>query len=214
MGNSETIKINLGCGPDGIEGWVNYDWGWLPFISRYQWLLKILIKIKILNKNYLKVWPETTLQDLREGIPQKDNSADWIYCSNFFEHLEKYQTENLLEECYRILKNVGSLRIVMPNVRKIVNEYLKTNNADKFCSEFYGFDKNVTQKGFKSWLYRIAIRGHLWMYDEESIMDLLKNVGFKRITKSEFRKSKMPDVKKLDLAVHQKLGMYIEASKT
>lgn len=203
------VNVNLGCGPDGLEGWVNIDWGWLPILSKLPLLRTFLIKIKLLNSNYDKHWPKIVLHDLRLGIPLESNSVDWIYNSNFIEHLDKYQVKKLLIDSWRVLKKTGQLRLVVPDLKKVVANYIKNKDADVFCREFYGFDKDKI-----TGLIKIAIRGHQWMYDERSLLDLLKDVGFKNIKISSYRRSQMPGVDKLDLECHRQLGLYIEACKT
>jgi predicted SAM-dependent methyltransferase len=202
------VKINLGSGPDGIEGWINYDWGWLPLLGKLTSLRKFLIWTGILSKNYERIWPGVELQDLRKGIPLQNESVDWVYSSNFLEHLEKYETARLLSECFRVLKKGGRVRLVVPDINKVIGNYQQNGDADLFCREFYGFDKDKL-----TGLSRKAIRGHQWMYDFKSLTSLLKECGFKNILKSKYRESGLKDVVKLDLAVHQELGLYVEASK-
>ena len=51
------------------------------------------------------------------------------------------------------------------------------------------------------------------MYDFESLALMLRESGFSSVSKSAYRKSEMDDVKKLDLSIHEELGLYIEALK-
>ncbi|MBI2465049.1 methyltransferase domain-containing protein [Candidatus Shapirobacteria bacterium] len=202
------VRINLGSGPDGVQGWINYDWGWLPFLAKIPLLRRLLVSLGILDKSYQRDWREVVLHDLRKGIPLMANSVDWIYSSNFLEHLEKYEAEELLKECLRVLKQNGKIRLVVPDLKKIMDKYLKNGDADVFCREFYGFDKDKNMGLGKS-----AIRGHQWMYDFENLSRLINKVGFTKIKNSAYRKSSMKDVDILDLPIHQELGLYIEASK-
>lgn len=204
----EEVRINLGSGPDGIKGWINYDWGLLPFFAKFPLIRRVLVLSGILDKSYERKWEGVVLHDLRKGIPERDNSVDWVYSSNFLEHLEKYETEVLLKECLRVLKIGGRIRLVVPDIRKVISNFAKTGDADVFCREFYGFDKDKKMGVSKS-----AIRGHQWMYDFESLKGLLKKVGFSMVEKSSYRKSNMSDVEVLDLPIHQELGLYIEAVK-
>ncbi|MFA5894337.1 MAG: methyltransferase domain-containing protein [Candidatus Shapirobacteria bacterium] len=204
----EEVRINLGSGPDGIKGWINYDWGLLPLFGKFPLFRKVLVTLGILDKSYERKWEGVILHDLRKGIPMADNSVDWVYSSNFLEHLEKYETEKLLSECLRVLKVNGKIRIVVPDIGKVMEKYKNTGDADVFCREFYGYDKDKMFGVSKS-----AVRGHQWMYDYQSLSNLLNKVGFVKITKSTFRKSTMRDIELLDLSIHQELGLYIEAEK-
>lgn len=204
MRRDKTVKINLGSGPSGVDGWINYDWGWLPILSKIPWFRRWLVKFKLLDVSYEITWPKIQLVDIRKELPLSDNSIEYIYCSNVLEHLEKYQTERLLEECLRVLKSDGRIRFVLPDLKQLIDQY---EGADKFCREFYGYNKDK-----KNW-NKLFIRGHQWMYDEKSIILIIKKAGFKKVEISEFRKSKMPNVNKLDLEIHRDLCMYIEAQK-
>ena len=66
------IKVNLGSGPEAINGWINYDWGILPLINKLG-LTKILVQMGILDKNYLVKWPKFFLVDIRKRFPLNDD---------------------------------------------------------------------------------------------------------------------------------------------
>ena len=66
------------------------------------------------------------VHDLRQiPYPFEDNSAEEIFASHFFEHLDGYERKAFIEECYRILikpqrdeygnvTRVGKLRLIHP----------------------------------------------------------------------------------------------------
>ncbi len=201
--SKKPVCVNLGCGPSGINGWINFDWGMLPLLSKFEFVLKLLARLGLLSNNYLVKWPKFKLVDIRKGIPLDDKSVDYIYCSHVLEHFEKWETEKILRECRRVLKKRGIMRIVLPDLEKLISKY-KLGEAEKFSREFYGFDKDK-----RSW-QRIFIRGHEWMYDKVTFVDLLKKIGFEKIELSERLKSKLPDIEKLDLAIHEELSVYYE----
>jgi hypothetical protein len=45
-----------------------------------------------------------------------------------------------LKECLRH-KN-GRIRLVVPDICKVISKYTKSGDTDVFCREFYGFDKD------------------------------------------------------------------------
>jgi predicted SAM-dependent methyltransferase len=201
--SKKLICVNLGCGPSGIEGWINYDWGMLPLMAKTQPILKLLVSLGVLSDRYLVKWPKFRLVDIRKRLPLSDKSVDYIYCSHVLEHLEKWEAESILKECRRVLKKKGVLRVVLPDLEKVISRY-RPGKADEFCREFYGFDKD------KKYLFSMFIRGHEWMYDKQSFLELLKNAGFENVEVSDRLKSKLPDVDKLDLPVHEELSVYYE----
>jgi len=201
-------KLNLGSGPNSAGGWINYDWGLLPFLGKFG-LTKIFVKLGLLDKSYDWKWPEITLVDIKNELPDENESVNFIYCSHVLEHFEKEEARDILKECRRVLKDKGIIRIVLPDLNKIIKNY---TNAEQFNREFFGFDKDL-YVGFLGKIKRLFIRGHQWMYDEKSAKDLLKDAGFNEIKICGFRKGKVPDLDKLDLEQHQKLSVYYEAKK-
>lgn len=197
------VKLNLGSGPDGVKGWTNFDWGVLPLVNRLG-LIKLLVNLKVISSNYLREWPEFSLVDIRKGLPVESKSVDWIYCSHVLEHFERYETGNLLKEIKRVLRKGGRVRIVLPDLKKVIKKY--GEDADEFCRKFWGYEKDKTA-GWQS----SFIRPHHWMYNEKSFEKILRESGFKKIELKGYQESLMPDVEKLDLKLHEDISMYIEA---
>jgi len=196
------VKLNLGCGPNGIEGWINYDWGVLPLLSKMRWLRNLLLRISWLPESYNVDWPRLELVDLRKGLPRVDASVDFIYCSHVLEHLEEWEAVELLRECRRVLRPGGVLRLVVPDLLKMVKNYY---GADEFCREFYGFDKDR-----RTWRRRF-IRGHEWMYDKNSLGRRLRDTGFVKVREVAWQKGLVPDLESLDLSIHKSLSLYYES---
>jgi len=92
--------LNLGCGNRYVESeaWLNVD-----FAVRHPRVLAI---------------------DLRKKLPFHENYFDLVYHSHVLEHFTCTDAKNLLDECYRILKPGGIIRIVVPDLENIVREYL------------------------------------------------------------------------------------------
>lgn len=203
MTHKTIIKLNLGCGPSGIDSWLNFDWGVLPILSKLTWLRKFLVKVNVLPPNYDIFWSKIKLVDIKKRLPLDDNSVDYIYCSHVLEHFEKYETRSILNECYRVLKKNGIMRIVLPDLKQIVSNY---GEADGFNRIYFGYDKD------KKSIFNFFIRGHQWMYDIKSICLLLKPI-FSRIEVKKFGFGGVPDLDKLDLKMHKNHSLYVEVIK-
>lgn len=81
--------------------------------------------------------PSIKKVDLLKGLPFKDNSFDVIYSSHFIEHIPKNSLNNFLNDCYRILKPNGIIRLITPDLEFLINEYsLHTANKDFAKSDF------------------------------------------------------------------------------
>jgi predicted SAM-dependent methyltransferase len=91
--------LNLGCGTRFHNAWTNVD-----FISS--------------DKNVIA-------HNLLHGIPFADNSYEVVYHSHVLEHFKKADGRNFIQECFRVLKPGGIVRIAVPDLERIAKEYLK-----------------------------------------------------------------------------------------
>ena len=88
------MKLNLGCGRHKLEGFINID------------------KVKECHPDIHR--------DLIRGLPFGDNTIDEIFTSHTFEHLKGEEDFIfVMNECYRVLKSNGILRIVVPSGYKL-----------------------------------------------------------------------------------------------
>lgn len=92
------MKLNLGSHNKVIEGYLNVD------------ALK-LDNVDIVHD--LTIFP----------YPFEDNSVDEILMTEFLEHIGFRYTEGVLKECFRILKEGGSLKIQVPDIREMMFAY-------------------------------------------------------------------------------------------
>ena len=90
--------LNLGCGSTFHPDWVNID-----FHDHGGTVLGY---------------------DLRLGIPCADSSMDVVYHSHVLEHFDRKDGRFFLEECFRVLRPGGMVRIAVPDLEGIVRAYL------------------------------------------------------------------------------------------
>lgn len=199
-------KINLGCGPVVAKGWIGFDYGLLPMLGKFNFT-SIISKFGLIEKSYVVKWPIFRYFDIRKTLPFDNSSVDYIYCSHVLEHFEKEEVVKILSECRRIIKSKGIVRIVLPDLKKLISEY---KDSDSFCREFYGYDKDL-MTGFVNRIKKIFLRGHEWMYDTQTIVKILKKVGFSQVKVCSYRKGECVDLVKLDLEFHKRLSLYVEA---
>ncbi len=70
--------------------------------------------------------PGVIAHDLRLRFPFADGSFDAAYGSHVLEHLEPAAAERLLQDCFRILKPGGTIRIAVPDLESIVRLYVSS----------------------------------------------------------------------------------------
>ncbi len=97
--------LNLGCGATFHEDWVNVD--------------------------YTDHGGKVLAYDLRLGIPFADKTFDVVYHSHILEHMPKAWGDFFLQECYRVLRPGGLLRVVLPDLENVTRAYLESLEAAK-----------------------------------------------------------------------------------
>ena len=211
------VKVNLGCGPSGIDGWINYDWGILPLISKIPFLQRIIFSFRLLPSFYSAKWPKLELVNIQKKLPLKDESVNYIYCSHVLEHFEPWEALGVLKECKRIMKTGGVLRIVTPDIRKLIDIYLNSGNnaraARLLCNMWWGFDKDRQPTSFLEKLSRRFTRENLWNYDEEEMTALIKSAGFNHVSLVSVGKGEVPDIDRLDSPKMANTSLYVEVKK-
>lgn len=90
--------INLGCGNNFHDEWINID-----LLANNE---------KIISCNLLN------------GIPFPDNDIDVVFNSHLLEHFSKKQGEIFIKECFRVLKPGGIIRVAVPDLEQIIKEYI------------------------------------------------------------------------------------------
>ncbi len=181
--NLNPINLNLGCGKNLKQGFINID---------------------ISKGSNLRL-------DLRKRLPFKKNSVDYIYSEHFFEHISYTDKTAILclYDYLRILKQGGKIKIVIPDMESCFKAY--TNKDFNYFNRL-GVEKLIPQsKKYFSIIdninYAVYQFGeHKYCYDYEKMNLLLKSVGFKNIKKDKFNPSEDTEFRKY-------YSMYIIAQK-
>jgi predicted SAM-dependent methyltransferase len=95
--------LNLGCGQRFHPDWKNID-----FVSHA---------------------PEVLAHDLTTGIPMPHHSCDAVYHSHVLEHFSKSDGAAFMQDCFRVLKPGGVLRVVVPDLEALATQYLQALQA-------------------------------------------------------------------------------------
>ena len=205
LSEKTNLKLNLGCGRNIKEGWVNVD-----FAER---------------ENKLDI-----VCDLSKEFPFDENSCSYIYSEHLIEHLEWLDGHNLLKNCFRSLQSGGVLRTVFPNFEAIFRAYIEKNDDFlksmsrglddddyNYYKRVYEYPEEVRKERLNNlppdWhlsnneddrrKVRLRIRKHKYLidivdwsvhqfrehktlYDAESMIGILKEIGFSKAWCSSF----------------------------
>jgi predicted SAM-dependent methyltransferase len=188
-------RVNIGCGPMPTPGWINLDV--LPFPNVYYW-------------------------DCRRGLPFLDNAVAAIYSEHSFEHLDlETEAKPYLQECLRVLRPGGVLRLVVPDAGAYLQIYGKSwesfakmrplernhqNWRDRWSPHTFS-----TQMEFINFVFRQDYE-HKFVYDEETLLLFLRTAGFSKAIRQSYGVSADPEMTR-DREDRNKESLYVEAIK-
>lgn len=189
--SAKGLKLNIGSFTVMIPGFMNID---ILDLSKYA---------KEKGFNFQQV-------DVRKGIPFEDSSVEQINCSHLLEHFE-IETEGkpFLRECRRVLKQNGILRIGVPDLRKIINTYLKGEMDKVYRSKSLNHpaqpEEYLKSPSQADKFWRILTSDHKTCYDLDALKKILSLAGFQDV-------KEVPYDKELDM--FPELSLYVSATKT
>jgi predicted SAM-dependent methyltransferase len=178
------FKINLGSGHWKLDGWVNVDID-------------------------LESQPDVGA-NLSAGLPFLSGVASMMHTEDFIDQLELDKAAEFLRECHRILAPGGVLRVLTPDMRKLVDMYLNDPKQLKsMWNEFVGVPLALDTAGE---IFNVGMRfaGHTFLYDEETFKTLAASCGFEA-RKVGYQQSEVPELCGLDLrSPENALSLYFD----
>ncbi len=222
-------RLNLGCGTTSAPGWVNVDGSWAAWLSRHRTLRRILVSGGIIpSRTGDGDWPDDVIvRDLRRRLPFSAASFDAIYASHVVEHLYRTEACVLLTECRRVLRPGGILRVVVPDLRAIVDEYVnaqngRARNAEPDACEQVNRRLMLRQDAPPSGPLHLRIysffsdfHSHKWVYDAAHLMGLFREAGFADVGPRDYLDSGIPGIAEVERAsrVLDGEGIVIEGTR-
>ena len=181
--DASATKLNLGCGPKIMPGWVNID---------------------------MQGAPPVVIHDLTKPLPVASETVEYIYNEHFIEHITRDQGRFLLSECRRVLKPGGVIRVSTPDLRVLVEQYLSSDLQASLQAAYNNgwYPQSAAQLmngGMRLW-------GHQFVYDEVDFLALFKESGFVNVTVAKWRESVHPVLRNLETRSFQR-DLVVEAIK-
>jgi SAM-dependent methyltransferase len=171
------LKLHLRCGTNVVEGWINIDYSLGAHLAKIPLSKFFLRKTGLLRNEWDS---RIMLHDLRKKLPFGDNTVDCIYTSHTLEHLNKADGYQMLSESYRVLKPNGILRVVVPDLKAIVADYVENKiKSDDFLLALHVGYEEESDSGFKKVLAPFVRFPHKCMYDETRLVEIMTEIGFK-----------------------------------
>jgi predicted SAM-dependent methyltransferase len=154
FGTTVQPRLNVGCGHNTLEGWMNVD---------------------LHGGRHGSIF-----MDASRRWPLPNNAFDAILCEHLIEHLPKDVGLHLLVEAFRVLKPSGKIRVVTPDLNAMARLILDPSTPEHcqylhFVAEFHGKPQisNCDAVNYIFYWY-----GHRYIYTVEELTRHFRAVGF------------------------------------
>jgi predicted SAM-dependent methyltransferase len=182
----DVVKLNVGCGTDYKEGWINIDNNSDDNIQK-------------LDLNW----------DLRYPLPFPEESVDFIFNEHFLEHLTVEEGLRANRDFLRVLKKGGILRVATPDLESVVDRYLHVPLSEDTIIRDFNYTNIKTPAEWMNMSF--SFWGHRWLYDWEEIVRRLNEAGFTKVKRCKISKSSYSELRNLETRVGTSL--IVEAQK-
>jgi SAM-dependent methyltransferase len=207
-------RLHLGCGLNTPDGWIHLDASRGAWLAKHPILKWIANALRLAPSEQFDVpWSKNiVVHDVRKPLPFPDGSLSAVYASHLLEHLHFDEGQRLLAECRRVLAPGGVLRLVVPDLRTIVREYLhgipgaasggvETNAADRLNRRLLLRPPSVPKRSFfYRWYSANEFHAHKWMYDAESLVDHMCRAGFDEVQERPVHDSRIAGIEDIERA--------------
>jgi len=172
-------KLHLGAGPMVLDGWINTD---------------------------LRPRPEkgVVYLDIAEPLPFESASLDFIYSEHLIEHVSLRDGLSHLDECHRVLRPKGVLRLVTP-VLDFLLAYFSGCEWTELQEAFMRrvVDSNLPNSGHyhPCILLNFFLRdwGHQFIYSGDLMIECLGRAGFPCVYECEVGESPVETLRGLEM---------------
>ncbi len=187
----QQLKLNLGCGHNPPQGWINVDYALGARFAKFPYFNRFNNAIKFFKLTWDR---NILLHNLKTPFPWKDSSVDIIYSSHTLEHFTKEEGVFFLNECSRVLKTGGIIRVIVPDLQILVTRYLQgAVRADDFLTTLVVNYYSDQDSPFRKKIAPFLRSPHKCMYDSETLLRKIQDAGFHAACREPF-KSTIPDI--------------------
>lgn len=175
--------LNLGCGAWGLasDEWLNVDGCRLPSVD--------------------------CTHDLTRPFPFPGARFEGVYSEHCFEHLTPAEGAHFLDECHRVLRPGGVLRLSVPDGELYIRRYVEDrawmleSRGPRFRTPMEVLNEVFRQR------YE-----HQYIYDFETLALALRDAGFVDVTRVGFGEGLLPALQ-IDQPARRWESLYVEARR-
>lgn len=162
------MKLNLCCGDDYREGYINIDFSDKRSDGKS-------IKVDLLNNVLL-------------GLPYEDGSVQEVVFRESLEHFNRWNGQKVLKEINRVLKKGGIVDISVPNAFRQMYKFLERANEELSPEDF-----ETAHERWNYWKWHDDLMGgtretdgfdgdsHKTLYSPSALVSCLNKAGLKVI---------------------------------
>lgn len=224
MISENRMKLNLGCGLQCPEGWINIDSSMGARLSKHPTFSNILHSLIPSSWGVLpnKDWPANVKwMDITKRFPFESNAIHCVYSSHTFEHLTYSEAAAVLKESYRVIKPGGVIRIIVPDLEQMIDGYIlnKKNIPDQAARKLFNdslyFEIPIPDSlmGMLKFYFKKK-NNHAFLYDKEGLKYQLTQAGFTDIRSCSFGESRIENIIEIDNPDRFKGAICLEAIKS
>ena len=143
------------------------------------------------------VGPPDILADITRHIPLEDNSVDLIFSRATLEHLTYQELINHLLECQRLIKKSGYIRMSVPDMDIMINNYIdKQEDLEKAKRESEISTAMMPCENHTDlFIQRVLYHDHYYLHNFDTLSRALKKTGFTNIKKVSAGQTLISDIK-------------------
>lgn len=208
-------NLNLGSGPDFVEGFINIDRSPNVLLTKFKTFKKLLFKIGLLSENHMKDWDKRIVRKDVRKINYDKESINFIYSSHFLEHIYYWEAIDVLTKCHHFLAPGGLLRLALPDLDQYIDQYqqdIKDNSYQAAINlERSLLSYPLEKPSLLVKLFFTKDHVHKWHPSVGLVIHILHEIGFSSIKQRQFQQGAFISLAKVE---HRNdMTFYVEATR-
>ena len=198
------IYLNLGCGHNGPESWVNIDRSPMMFLRRWPRIRNLLVRSGVLTEDHLPLWPANIQRrDLTRPLPFADCVANAVYSSHMLEHMFLDDARTFVRECHRVMAPGGILRLALPDGEQWARELIDSGNdaggeAGLMYNVMLRAHPEAKPRGKSLVTFVGGSNWHRWQPTRGLVRMMLESSGFGLVQECQYRQGNLPELSKVE----------------
>ncbi len=210
------MRINIGCGQTPTAGWMNFDNSPSIRLAKLGRIADCVFRLGLLDRSqyeFVKFVRANNVEyaDATKRLPIRDEAVEVLYSSHMLEHLDRREAVLFLKEARRVLAPGGVIRLAVPDIWKLAEQYVSGGDADAFVESTLLWTSTPRTLPERLRFLIVGSRNHKWMYDGSSLSKLLSDHGFINVRVLDLGMTMIENPASLDLRERDSDSVYVEA---